>query len=64
MNDVGTCPYCNEDFTAPPYGRGLNCVHCGGKIDVLPEPEIWLETPFGTIGVSNLGKLTNLLKEG
>lgn len=42
----------SAEITAPPYGRGLTCAHCQGKIDVLPEPTVWLDTPLGQIGIS------------
>ena len=57
MADTGTCPHCDEQFTVTAYGRGLSCPSCGGRIDVTPDPEIWLDTPIGTIGVAGLKKV-------
>ena len=62
MTDTGTCPHCNEQFDVSQYGHSLSCPHCGGSIDVMPEPKVWLETRFGTIGIAgNLADFAKLL---
>jgi primosomal protein N' len=60
MTDTGTCPHCDQAFDVQQYGRRLPCPCCGKSIDVLPEPQLWIDTPIGTIGVA--GDLTALFQ--
>lgn len=53
MNDKGTCPYCKKDFEVTEYGYKIDCPNCSKKIDIFPDP-VWIETKWGTFGVSAL----------
>ena len=53
MNDKGTCPHCRTKFEVTEYGYEVDCPNCGKKIDVFPDP-VWIETKWGTFGVSGL----------
>ena len=61
MSDKGTCPWCDDEFDVIAYGHKLPCPHCGQLIDVLPEPNVWFDTKWGTVGMtipmSSLGKI-------
>ena len=52
MNDTCTCPDCGTELTVEEYGQGLECSKCHCKIDVFPDPDIYVETPVGTLGIS------------
>ena len=56
MNDTGTCPYCRTKFEVTEYGYEVDCPNCNKKIDVFPDP-VWIETKWGTFGVSGLSLL-------
>lgn len=56
MADIGTCPYCNQDFTVTTYGYKIQCPLCGGLVDIMPDPDLLLDTPFGMVGISYLRK--------
>ena len=62
MTDNGVCPWCDGEFDVIAYGLRLKCPQCGKAIDVLPEPNVWLETKWGTVGVSCPGGIGELLK--
>ena len=62
MSDKGVCPWCDGEFDVIAYGRKLKCPKCEKPIDVLPEPNVWLETKWGTVGVSCPGGIGELLK--
>ena len=51
MNDIGTCPHCKKEFEVIEYGYEIECPNCSKKIDVFPDP-VWIETKWGTFGVS------------
>jgi len=54
--DKGICPHCDGEFIVKEYGFGSRCPKCKRKIDVFPDSEIFVETQFGTIGISGLNK--------
>ena len=54
MNDKATCPYCNKEFTVTEYGYRVLCPHCKGKLDIFPEAELYVDTPFGVFGIGFL----------
>ena len=60
MEDKGTCPFCNKEFKVTPdmYGFHVNCPLCGEEIDILAEPEHYIETPFGAMGIGSVTKET------
>ena len=55
--DKATCPHCENEFAATEYGYGLRCPLCRGKIDIFPDSEIFIETPFGMIGIRGLKEM-------
>jgi len=57
MSDTGICIHCGKEFEVTKYGFGLRCPLCKGKIDVFPDPEIFVETPMGTLGISGLKEM-------
>jgi DNA-directed RNA polymerase subunit RPC12/RpoP len=65
MKDKGICPYCKQEFEVEEYGFELDCPSCKKKIDVFPDPT-WIETKWGTFGISNssfLGLLSGLFEK-
>lgn len=52
--DKATCPYCDQEFIVKGYGYGLRCPLCKKKVDIFPDPDIFVTLPFGTIGISGL----------
>ena len=58
MKDFAESPECEKEFDAfGLYGRGVPCPHCGETLDIFPEPDIWLDTALGIIGVSSVNGL-------
>ena len=63
MVDKGLCPHCEKEFEVLQYGYGLSCPKCKTRIDIFPDPDLWVETKWGMMGVSgdilaSLGKVT------
>lgn len=56
-DDKGICPCCNEEFTVLQYGCGIRCPLCKSKIDVLPDPDLYITTPVGVLEISGLKKM-------
>jgi len=52
MEDTGICPYCKKEFAVLQYGYGLTCPKCKKHIDVFPDTDLWVETKWGKIAVS------------
>ena len=52
MEDTGICPYCEKEFAVLRYGYGLSCPKCKHRIDIFPDPDLWVETKWGNMGVS------------
>ena len=52
--DRATCPYCDKEFVVTEYGYRVRCPLCRGRIDVFPESEFYIDTPFGVIGIWKL----------
>ena len=51
--DRATCPYCCQEFVVAKYGYRVRCPLCNGRIDVFPEPQYYIDTPFGVIGIGS-----------
>ncbi len=64
MEEEIICPHCGSKLIVDEYGRGLECEICKGKIDVFPEPELWLNTTLGDVGLSGVSMLKDLLFPG
>ena len=58
---ISTCPYCDKEFTHLRYGFDIECTNCKKLVNIYPDPEIWLHTKFGVIGVSGVSQIKNLL---
>jgi hypothetical protein len=58
---ISTCPYCDKEFEHSQYGFDIECGNCKKTVNVYPDPEIWLHTKFGVIGVSGVSQIENLL---
>lgn len=54
------CPYCEQKFSVVNYGRCIPCPNCGGKLDIFPDSDVWISTPWGQFGISV--KLTQIFK--
>ena len=50
--DSCVCPKCGVKLEVADYGYNLECSECKCKINVFRENSFYLETKFGTIGVS------------
>ena len=57
MGEQESCPWCKRKFEVARYGRRIPCPRCRKPIDIFPEPEFFLHTPVGVIGVSYGKKL-------
>ncbi len=60
--DKATCPHCEKEFDVKGYGYKQLCPLCGGKIDVFPNSDSFIETPWGTFGVQWKSKHLELVK--
>jgi len=56
INDKGICPYCEKEFNVKKYGYDMVCPFCQELIDVFPDTTIFVETPFGTIGIGKINE--------
>lgn len=61
MKDTGMCPHCERDFAVTRYGWGLRCPRCRGRINVFPDPRVFIHTRIGVFGVG-LAKTENIPK--
>lgn len=52
MGEQESCPWCKRKFEVVRYGRRIPCPHCHKPIDIFPEPDLFLHTRLGVIGVS------------
>ena len=52
VKDTAICPYCEKDFEVANYGLKIPCPHCGKRLDISPDPTIFLSTPMGTVGMA------------
>ena len=62
MIPIEMCPHCNTEFTIRKFGRHIPCPHCKQSLDIFPDADIWIDTPWGEIGFS-AGPLTMLLEK-
>lgn len=46
------CPWCKRLIEVTTYGRKIPCPHCRKPVDIFPDFNLWLSTPFGDIGVN------------
>ena len=53
--DTCICPKCNTKLDVSEYGYNLQCSDCHCRIDVFPETDLYLETPYGDIGIALKG---------
>ena len=52
QKDIATCAYCQKDFEVTRYGFKIPCPHCGKRLDIAPDPNAFLTTPFGIFGLA------------
>lgn len=52
MKDTGTCPYCKKDFEVTQYGWGIRCPRCRRRVNIFPDPQVFIHTSVGICGVS------------
>ncbi len=50
--DKATCPHCGKEFDVMEYGHKRSCPLCKGKIDIFPDADSFISTPWGTFGIS------------
>lgn len=62
MSDTGICPWCDKQFDTTEYGYGLSCPECGKSIDIFPDNQLFIDTKFGTIGVSSVDSILGTLR--
>jgi len=47
------CPWCKKDFEVKEYGYNLKCPLCKKRINVFPDSNFWINTKWGTFGLSS-----------
>ena len=52
MKDTGRCPHCRREFEVRQYGRELRCPLCRRRVNVFPDPQMFIHTSIGIVGVS------------
>ncbi len=54
MVDTATCLHCDQEFEVTPdmYGYRTPCPLCGKKLDLFPDDQFFVDTPWGKIGIS------------
>ena len=68
--DHAICSYCEKEIElvdSSQYGRNKPCPHCGRKLDIFPDLDSFIETPWGTFGVhwgSNRWELAKSFMKG
>ncbi len=63
--DCAVCPYCEkkiEIIDPSQYGRKKPCPNCGRKLDIFPDSDSYIDTPWGTFGVQWGSKRIELIK--
>ncbi len=60
--DKATCPHCEKEFDVQSYGHKIPCPLCGKNLDVFPDSDSFIETPWGTFGVQWKSKHLELVK--
>lgn len=60
--DQAVCLYCDKKFEIIEYGYKRLCPHCGKKLDIFPDSNSYVETPWGTFGIHWESRRLELLK--
>ncbi len=51
MKDTGVCPHCRREFEVERYGWGIPCPHCRRRVNVFPDPQVFIHTKLGVCGI-------------
>ncbi len=52
MVDKAICPFCDQEFEVTDYGYRVLCPSCGKLLDIFPEDQYFVDTPWGMIGIA------------
>ncbi len=60
--DKAICPECGKEFEVTEYGYKKPCPYCGEKLNIFPDSESLIRTPWGTFGIEWGSNRLQLLK--
>ncbi len=55
MKETAQCLHCKKEFAITQYGWRIPCPHCARRLNIIPDPQIFVYVEGKPIGIALVG---------